>query len=213
MSRLQVDLEPLPFPVLVHTTERTTRERYRAFCQANPNLRIEMTATGEIIVMPAAHSRTGEQNSEISMQLGIWARKDGRGVAFDSSAGFDLPNGSNRSPDAAWVLETRITVLPPLEQDGYLPLCPDFVIELRSRSDSLPGLKEKMQEYMENGARLGWLIDPVAQQVFVYLPGKEPEYMARPDRLSGEDVLPNFVLELERIWNPVVGRAHARPKQ
>ena len=200
MSRLQVDLEPLQFPVLVHTSERTTRERYRAFCQANSNLRIEMTAAGEIIVMPAAHSRTGEQNSRISSQLLIWADIDGTGVAFDSSAGFDLPNGANRSPDASWVLKSRIAALTPEQRDEYFPLCPDFVVELRSRSDSLASLKDKMQEYMGNGCRLGWLIQPDRKRVFIYKSAVCFSVVDGFDRvISGEEVLPGFNLDLSLL--------------
>ena len=208
MPRMQVVLDALRSDeedaVLVHTRKRLTRERYHAFCLANPDLRIELTASGEIIVMPPAHSRTGEQNAEITYQLTHWARYDGTGIAFDSSTGFDLPNGSNRAPDAAWVPKRRIAGLSEEEREGYLPLCPDFVIELRSRSDSLRSLKDKMQEYIDNGARLGWLIDPLTNQVFIFRPGQPPERGNRPETLSGEEVLPGFTLELARIWNPEV---------
>ena len=175
MPHLGVVLDALPPPVFLETEERISRERFEALCQANPDLRIEMTAQGKVIVMPPVHSRTGEQNAEINFQLKLWTRSDGSGVAFDSSTGFYLPNGANRSPDASWVLESRITSLPLQEQEGFLPLCPDFVLELRSDSDSLPSVMEKMQEYMDNGARLGWLIDPRNEDVYVYRPGKEPE--------------------------------------
>ena len=181
---------------------RPSRDEYREFCRANPELRVERNAMGEVIVMPPAHSRTGRQNQWISQQLGVWADRDGTGIAFDSSSGFDLPNGSNRSPDASWVLRSRIDALSPEDRDEYLPLCPDFVIELRSRSDRLAELNAKMREYLDCGARLGWLIDPLERAVTVFEPNLPPHRLESPPSISGDPVLPGFVLHLERVWDP-----------
>jgi len=137
----------------------------------------------------------------IASQLDNWAIKDGSGLAADSSTGFDLPNGSNRAPDAAWVLKARIDALTEEERAEYFPLCPDFVIELRSKSDRLPSLKDKMQEYIDNGTRLGWLIDPLTRNVYVYRPGSPVETLANPLTLSGDPELPGFQLDLTPVWN------------
>ena len=134
----------------------------------------------------------------------IWAEGDGRGVAFDSNAGFTLPNGAIRAPDASWVLISRLTGLSDEEKHSFAPICPDFVIELRSTSDTLRGVQGKMEEYMENGARLGWLIDPLdpLRRVYVYRPGAEVEILERPETLSGEPELPGFTLDLKPVWEP-----------
>lgn len=134
--------------------------------------------------------------------LARWAREDGRGVAFDSSTGFDLPNGATFSPDAAWVLRTRLAHLTPMQKRKFLPLCPDFVVELQSPSDRLDDLKEKIQEYIDNGAQLGWLLVPDTRTAYVYRPGREPEHVPGASRLSGDPELPGFVLDLNEIWNP-----------
>ncbi len=206
---MQVSLDSLglnspDWLVQLTTQRRMSREDYRAFVAGNPDLRIERTAQGEVIIMPAAHSRTGYQNSELSAQVRNWARQDGRGVAFDSSTGFDLPNGSNRSPDAAWVLKSRLEALTPEQKSEYLPLCPDFVAELRSKSDRLPMVREKMREYLGNGARLGWLIDPLERRVEVYRPGAAPQMLVQPVTVSGEPELLGFSLDLTYIWEPEV---------
>ncbi len=190
--------------VLFQFTRPIGRREYADFVQANPDFRIERTAEGDVILMPPAHSRSGDQNAEITMQLRLWANSDGTGVAFDSSAGFDLPNGSNRSPDASWVRNSRLAALRPEEKEEYLPLCPDFVVELRSNRGRLAALKAKMEEYLGNGARLGWLIDPVEQRVYVYRPGKAPEILGTPAAVSADPELPGFTLDLRRVWNPLL---------
>lgn len=203
MSRLQLDLEPLEAAEEVLLSSRNlTREQYLAFCAANSDLRIERLASGEIEIMAPAHSRTGLQNSEISGQLRNWARADGRGLAFDSSAGFDLASGANYGPDAAWVLKSRIAALREDQKEDFLPLCPDFVVELRSKSDRLAKLKRKMRHYIENGARLGWLIDPLTHTVYVYRPGAAEQELANPAELSGDPELPGFRLDLKPVWDP-----------
>lgn len=191
---------------LIHVTTRRplTKAAYRAFCEANPDLRVERSAEGELIVMAPVHTRSGDQNAELACQVRVWARQDGTGIGFESSIGFDLPDGSNRGPDASWVLKSRIDALRPEQRTGYLELCPDFVAELRSSSDRLPMLQAKMQEYLACGARLGWLIDPIERRVWVYRPGVEVEMFDEPLTLAAGPLMPSFVLDLVPIWNPQV---------
>ncbi|MBD2107547.1 Uma2 family endonuclease [Nodosilinea sp. FACHB-13] len=200
MTTLLIQTENLPLRVNFPASAEMTAAEFYDFCQANRDLRIERSASGEVIVMPPAFSDTGNRNLKIAQQLANWADADGTGEAFDSSAGFTLPDGSTRSPDAAWVRLERWTMLTEAEQASFAPLCPDFVIELRSSSDSLSGLKEKMKEYIANGAALGWLIDRKARQVHVYRPHQPPEILVNPDLVSGDPELPNFVLRMAKIW-------------
>ena len=179
---------------------RMSRAEYVAFVETNPDLRIERTADGEVIVMPAAHSRTGSRNFELAVQVGIWVREDGRGTGFASSTGFDLPNGSNRSPDISWVLNSRLDALTAGEQRDYYALCPDFVIELRSGSDRLSRLRDKMQEYIDNGASLGWLIDPIERTVHIYRPNRIAEFLEQPTAVNGDPELPGLTLDLAPVW-------------
>ncbi|MGK7890440.1 MAG: Uma2 family endonuclease [Leptolyngbyaceae cyanobacterium] len=180
---------------------RVTPEQFAALVAANHDLRFECTAIGELIVNPPTGGGSGKRNLSISTQLGIWFEaNETLGEAFDSSTGFRLPNGANRSPDASWVKRERWDALTLEEQEGFVPLCPDFVIELRSQTDSLKKLREKMQEYMDNGAQLGWLIDPQNKRVEIYRVGQDVEILDTPSTLSGEAVLPGFMLSLKRIW-------------
>jgi Uma2 family endonuclease len=176
-----------------------TDRLFTRLCRANPELRLERTAAGELIIMPPAGTESGGQNSTLSGQLYIWAKATGLGKTFDSSAGFTLPNGAIRAPDASWVTQDRWDALTPDEQKGFAPLCPDFVVELRSRTDSLREVRDKMREYRSQGARLGWLIDPKRNAVEVYRPGRRVATLLAPATLSGEDVLPGFVLDLKGI--------------
>ncbi len=178
----------------------TTDEQFWEMCVANPDARIERTAEGEIVIMPPAASETGAYNLEIGAQLWLWNQRTALGKAFDSSAGFTLPNGAIRSPDASWVRQTRWDALTRQEQSRFAPICPDFLVELRSRSDELTDVRKKMQEYMENGARLGWLVDPQEQRVYIYRPGQALEVLDDPETVSGETVLPGFTLELGGIF-------------
>ena len=191
-------------PLMVRTRPvlQLTDEDFFELCQQNPELRLERTSKGEIVVMSPTGGETSYRNARLLYQLQAWAEKDGRGVVFDSSGGFALPNGAIRSPDAAWVLRSRLAHLTPEQKQRFLPLCPDFVAELRPPSDRLEDLQAKMEEYRENGARLGWLIDPVERQGFVYRPGQSPEHHLHPNQISGDPELPGFVLDLERIWEP-----------
>ncbi|MEG4330311.1 Uma2 family endonuclease [Microcoleus sp. herbarium5] len=176
-----------------------TDEQFFQLCQNNRDYQFERTASGELIIMPPTGSETSKRNMDLSYQLRAWSRQNNLGVAFDSSGGFTLPNGADRSPDASWVKKERWDALTPEQKDSFAPLCPDFVVELRSRTDSLKKLQEKMQEYIENGAKLGWLIDRQNRRVEIYRPGQDVEILENPATLSGEDLLPGFVLNLEEI--------------
>lgn len=171
----------------------------------NDTLRIEKNAEGALEILPPANITTGNQNSNINVDLGLWSRSDGRGIVFDSNAGFTLPNGAVRSPDASWILQSRLAELTDEEKKrGFAHISPDFVIELRSSSDTLAGIQRKMEEYMENGVRLGWLIDPLdpLRRVYVYRPDKSVEILEGPESLSGEPELPGFTLDLKPVWEP-----------
>ncbi len=179
-----------------------SREQFFQFCQLNGDLRIERNAEGSITVMTPAGGETGARGLSLSAALYRWAEEDGTGVAFDSSTGFDLPNGAMRAPDAAWVLRSRLARLSSGEKQRFLPLCPDFVIELLSPSDSRAAAQRKMEEYRANGARLGWLIDPARRQVAIYRADGSLEQRSEPDVLTGETVLPGFSLDLAAVWKP-----------
>ena len=175
-------------------------EQFYQFCLSNPELRIERSALGEITIIPPAFSDTGNRNLKISQQVANWADSDGAGEVFDSSAGFTLPNGATRSPDTAWILAARWNALTDEQKASFAPIVPDFVIELRSASDTLNSLQEKMQEYIENGVRLGLLIDRKARKVHVYRSGQLPEVLDNPDGVSCEPELTGFVLKMAKIW-------------
>jgi Uma2 family endonuclease len=180
---------------------RVTHEQLVQLAIANRDLQLERTATGELIVMPPTGGDTGNRNLDIEGQLWLWNRQTKLGKAFNSSTGFHLPNGADRSPDAAWVRQERWDALTPEQRKSFVPLCPDFVIELRSESDNLAPLRAKMQEYIENGACLGWLIDRKNKKVEIYRQSQEVEVLAHPLSLSGENVLPGFVLDLAEVWS------------
>lgn len=178
-----------------------TDEQFFEFCQVNRDLRIERNKLGEISIMAPTGSETGNRNFNLAVQLGVWAEKDGTGICFDSSTGFKLSTGAERSPDASWIKLARWNSLTPEQKTKFAPICPDFVIELRSASDNLKPLKEKMAEYMqEPGIQLGWLIDRKHRQIYIYRPGKPVECLENPDTISGELVLPGFILNMSKIW-------------
>jgi len=177
-----------------------TDEQFFELCQHNRDYQFERTASGELIIMPPTGSETSIRNADLTYQLQAWNRETKLGVAFDSSGGFKLPNGADRSPDASWVKKERWDALTPEQKDSFAPLCPDFVVELRSKTDSLKKLQDKMQEYIDNGVKLGWLINPKMRQVEIYRLGQPVEILASPQQLSGEDVLPGFILNLQIIW-------------
>jgi Uma2 family endonuclease len=175
-------------------------EDFEDFCRQNPDLKIELTKEGELIVMPPIGGRTGYRNFSLIVEFGKWSEKDGTGVGFDSSTVFVLPSGAKRSPDLAWVSNERWNSLSNEEQEKFPPLCPDFVVELRSRTDLLFTLQEKMREYVENGAQLGWLIDPSEKKVYVYRQRVETEILDNPLKVSGEPLLKEFALDIKKIW-------------
>lgn len=179
---------------------KLTEEQFIAFCEQNPELRIERTAEGDLIVMSPTMDDTDIKNAELTRQLANWADTDGTGRAFGSSGGFKLPNGATRSPDTAWVSRSRLAALPPAKRPRFIPLCPDFVVELRSSTDRLPPIKAKMKEYMANGAQLGWLLDPRQRRVYSYRPGAPEERLDNPATLAGDPVLPGFVLGVQRVF-------------
>jgi Uma2 family endonuclease len=178
-----------------------SEDEFFRFCQANRDLRIEQSAKGEIVVMSPAGGYASYQSGKVFGQLESWATKDATGVAFDSSAGFRLPNGALRSPDAAWVQHARLAKLSRREKERFIPLCPNFVMEVASPSDDVSSLREKMSEYVDCGLRLGWLILPATTQVEVYNP-RGVEVLNSPSIVSADPVLPGFNLELASIWNP-----------
>lgn len=198
-------LEPpslLPLVLRAQPALTPTDDEFFEFCRQNDDLRIEQTAQGEWVIMPPTGFETGSRNNEVSRQLGNWARQDDTGVAVDSSTGFLLPNGAKRSPDASWVLRSRLVALTPEQKSKFLPLCPDFVVELRSPSDSLADTQDKMAEYQGNGARLGWLVDAAERRVHVYRPGAAPDVLDAPASVSADPELAGFVLDLARVWEP-----------
>ena len=179
-----------------------TQEQFAALAAANRDLRLERTARGELIVNPPTGWETGERNSSLTGQLYRWYEEnEDLGKVFDSSTGFIFPNGATRSPDASWVSRKRWQALTPEQKGTFANICPDFVVELRSSSDRLGSLQAKMREYIDNGALLGWLIDPQQRRVEIYRPGLAVEVLENPTELSGEAVLPGFVLNLRRVWD------------
>ena len=171
-----------------------------AFCQRNRDWQIERTSDGDLLIMPPTGGTTGQTNFNLAVIFGTWAKTDGTGVGFDSSTGFTLPNGAERSPDLAWVRRSRWEGLTEEERREFPPLCPDFVVEIRSPSDRLAPLQAKMQEYIDNGAQLGWLLDPLEKTVYVYRPNVPVEMLTQPETLTGGAVLPGFVLPLVEVW-------------
>ncbi len=200
MTTLLIQNESTSLSVNLPGSESMTTEQFYQFCQANRDLRIERTADGEVIVMPPAFSDTGNRNLKIGQQLANWADRDGTGETFDSSTGFTLPNGATRSPDASWIKLERWNALTEMQKASFAPICPDFVIELRSKSDTLKGLQAKMQEYIFNGALLGWLIDRQQRKVYIYRPNQEAEILDHPESVSGDRILPGFGLQMAKIW-------------
>lgn len=181
---------------------KSTEDLFYELCKQNPNLRLERTAIGEVIVMPPTGGETGNRNSEITRQLGNWKKNDGTGATFDSSTGFKLPNGADRSPDASWVSKARLAELTLEQKRKFLPLAPDFAIELRSPSDDLDTIKAKMDEYIANGLRLGWLIDPEEKSIYVYRPNVAVQKLENMNKISADPELPGFTLDLIEVWNP-----------
>ena len=193
-------IENIPLKLQISPAIDMTDDQFFTFCQQNKTYRIERTATGEITIMSPTGSETGNRNFDLIVQLGIWTRQNKTGIGFDSSAGFTLSNGAIKSSDAAWVKLEKWNALTPEQQQKFAPTCPDFVVELRSPSDQLQSLKDKLQEYIDNGVSLGWLIDRKNRRVYIYRPNREVECLDNPATLNGESILPGFVLDLASIW-------------
>jgi len=191
--------QTIPLPSPLELTLELTDEQFFQLCIDNRDLRFERTASGGLIIMPPTGSETGRRNSDLNFQLKAWSRQNNLGVVFDSSTGFKLPDGSDISPDAAWVRRDRWDALTPEQKEKLAPICPDFVVELRSTTDSLEKLRAKMKVYVKNGARLGWLLDRKNRKVEISRQGSDVEILDSPATLSGEDVLPGFVLDLSEI--------------
>jgi len=200
MSVAEIGIEIEPSLTINARALNLTDESFFYLCQDNRDLRLELNAQGELLIMGPTTSETGRRNANLIFQLCLWARQDGTGECFDSSAGFTLPNGAKVSPDASWIRRERYEALSAEEREQFAPLCPDFVIELRSKTDRLARLQARMVEYSENGAGLGWLIDPAAKRVYVYRPGRAVETLDAPETIAGDPALPKFVLQLQEIW-------------
>jgi Uma2 family endonuclease len=203
MTNLQINNEPRSMTVDISslmTLPQMSEEQFYEFCDRNPDLQIERNAKGEVIVMPPAFADTGNRNFKVAVQLGIWAERDATGEGFDSSAGFTLPSGAMRSPDASWIKLERWNALTDVQKASFAPICPDFVIELRSSSDTLKSLQTKMQEYIENGVSLGLLIDRQSRTVYCYRADGSVTVLNHPDHVSCDPELPDFTLQMAKIW-------------
>lgn len=195
------DFFPLPLVLNFRDViEKLSDDEFERFCRHNPDMKIELTERGELIVMPPTGGKTGIRNFSLIGEFYNWVEKDGTGKGFDSSTVFALPSGAKRSPDLAWIKNERWENLSEGEKEKFPPLCPDFVVELRSFTDSLSTLRAKMEEYVENGARLGWLIDPSEKKIYIYRQNEETEVLENPATVTGEPLLKGFVLNLKKLW-------------
>ncbi|MEA5535216.1 Uma2 family endonuclease [Crocosphaera sp. XPORK-15E] len=192
--------ENTPLVLQISPALEMTDEQFFALCQLNRDYRIERNAKGELIIIPPTGSETGNRNFKLSQQLANWTDEDGSGIGFDSSTGFKLPNGADRSPDAAWMTLETWNSIPQEQRIRFAPVCPDFVVEIRSPSDQLQSLQDKLQEYIDNGAKLGWLIDRKNRRVYIYRPQIEVESLENPTTVIGDPILPGFILQMNTIW-------------
>ena len=192
----------LPVVLRLSPIIELTEEQFAEFCGLNRDLHIERAATGELEIMSPTKGITDNRNVKIITQLEIWTRRDGSGMTFGSSMGYTLPNGAMRSPDASWVPNSRLAELTPEDLNRFIPICPDFVVELRSDTDRLSALQSKMEEYINNGARLGWLIDPSQMRVYIYRPDQRTQTLDSPQNVSADPILPGFTLDLTEVWDP-----------
>lgn len=188
------------YTINLETITTLTDDQFTKLCQANPDLKFERTSQGNLVIMSPTGAETGRKNAEIITDFVIWNRRQKQGFVFDSSTAFKLSNGAIRSPDVSWIKKERWNALSIKERQTFSPIVPDFVLELRSKTDSLSEIQKKLEEYLENGVNLGWLIDPIKKQVEIYRQGREKEVLSQPERLFGEDILEGFSLELENIW-------------
>lgn len=180
---------------------KVSDDEFTELCRLNPELQIERTSEGELVIMAPTGGKTGRRNLKLIVSFGVWAEMDGTGQSFDSSTLFSLPNGARRSPDLSWIRNERWNALTLEQQEQFPPLCPDFVVELRSRTDSLAELKTKMEEYIANGAILGWLVDPLERTVHIYRCGVAFEILNNPATVSGDPLLKGFVLDVQALWD------------
>jgi Uma2 family endonuclease len=203
-SGVSHDLTPsddyVPPELIALTRQRITPEQFERLCHKHRKLRLELTSSGELIIMPPTGNQSSVQNADLTYQLVAWTKKDGSGVCFDSGTIFTLANGAMRGPDAAWIKREKWDRLTPREKERLGRFAPDFVVELRSPSDRLTQLRAKMVEYIENGASLGWLIDPFERRVYVYRPDYEVVILENPETVSGDPLLPGFTLNVTELW-------------
>ena len=207
MAAIEAERRPISAPTqagmqtrgVIEEPRPYTPEEFAAFVANHPELRTELTQEGELVIMPPAFSETGSKNADVTADLVVWNRMGKTGKVFDSSSGFTLPSGARRSPDTAWIAQARWDSLTEDQRKGFSQICPDFVVELRSSTDRLSAVQAKLIEYRDNGARLGWLIDPQNHRVEIYRLGQEVEIVDAPTSLSGEELLPGFVLNLTGI--------------
>ncbi len=199
MSRIHSQADQLIPPHLIGLTH-VTHEQFEEFCVQYPELQLELTSSGDLIVMPPTGALTGKRCFNLTTLFGIWVRKDGTGIGFGPATAFTLPNGAIRSPDASWMTREKWDSLSDFQKDRFSAICPDFVVELRSRTDRLPTLLNKMEEYIANGATLGWLIDPQKRRVYVFKAGEEMVILENPAVVSGDPLLPGFKLQMAEIW-------------
>lgn len=192
--------EYIPPDLVELTHQSVTPKQFERLCRKYRDLRLELTSTGALIIMPLTGLQSGRRNSNLTGQLDRWAQKDGSGICFDSSTGFALPNGARRFPDASWIKREKWEALTERQKERFGPFCPDFVVEVSSPTDRLAELRSKMLEYMENGASLGWLIDPFEFRVYVYRPEHEVIILESPETVSGDPLLPGFILNLVELW-------------
>lgn len=200
MARNLTQPDALIPPDLIGLTHSVTPEQFERLCRKYRDLRLELTSTGELIVMPGTGSLTGMRNADLTYQLTAWTKNDGSGVCFDSSTIFALPNSARRSPDASWVRREKWDSLSERQKEGFAPICPDFVVELRSPSDRAATLHDKMLEYIANGSSLGWLIDPFKRRIYVYRPDEELVILENPEIVHGDPLLPGFELKTDELW-------------
>ncbi len=197
---IAVEADPSFRLVLSLHSVALTDDQYDRFCRDNPDLQIELTADKQLIIMSPTKPGTGRRNAKLLLRLGTWAEQDDTGECFDSNSEFTLPNGAKRAPDASWILKSRWNRMTEEEKENtFTPICPDFVMELRSRSDRIPQVRKKMEEYIANGAKLGWLLDPIGNRAYVYRPGQPFEVIEKPEWINGDPVLPGFHFDFREI--------------